>query len=126
MSELAHMALKEFDELFDHFAWYEEHREEMNGQHIDKHEWLDQLKQAFYKVCVAIFVKDPNTFRDLCDTEEFCEQIEMYGLSAYVDLVILGRHGRHLSKQYKNQGRYCGNEYLVTWRGIFTCDVQFK
>jgi len=126
MSEFAHMAVEEFDELFDHFAWYEEHHEEMNGQHIDKYEWLDQLRHAFYSVCIGIFVKDPNAFRDLCDTEEFYEQIELYGLSAYVDQVVLGRHGRYLSKQYKNQGRYCGNEYIVTWRGIFTCDVQFK
>ena len=78
------------DIVLEHFAWYEEHSEQLQSPYVDKYELLDELKKALYKECISLFIKDPDMFRELCDMPEFYEQVQLYGLTAYVNQVIHG------------------------------------
>lgn len=112
--------METIDVLLEHFAWYEENHEQMNPPHNDKFEFLSQLKKEFYKECIDLFTRDPETFRALCEEHDFCKQIEMYSLSGYVDHILHGKHGAYLSSYFKND---VGKNYKVIWRGTMTCDV---
>jgi hypothetical protein len=120
------METETIDLLLEQFAWYEQHHDDMNATYVDKYKFLGQLKTAFNKECITLFVKDPSLFHELCGMSEFREQLELYGLCAYVDQILFGKHGQFLASHYKKDTGICYNqEYTVSWRGNLTCDVTF-
>jgi len=78
--------MEKIDVLFEHFLWWEENHEQMNS--CNKYDWIDELRSAFYKECIALFMKDPEEFHALCNTEAFRDQINLYGLTKYVNAIL--------------------------------------
>jgi len=74
--------------LFEHFMWWEEHHEEMNSPYINKYDWIDELRQEFYKECISFYISDPKLFHEWYNTPEFREQIDIYRLTPYVEQII--------------------------------------
>jgi len=119
--------MENLESLFQQFLWWEEHQDKLDPYDSDNSEWIDNLKKKFEKQCAALFKADPKLFLELCRTDEFCEQIDLYGLCQIVDKVLVGTYGKYLSKNYmKDEGEitYIKKKYRVTWRGIFTCDIE--
>ena len=120
-------AMETIQPLFDHFLWWEEHQDKLDPYDSDNHDWIYNLKKQFHKECVALYTADPSGFLLLCQTEEFSEQIDLYGLCPHVDDVLVGRHGKFLTKYYNQDDgeiKYSGKKYRITWRGVFTCDMD--
>lgn len=113
--------------LFDKFLWWEEHQDKFDAYDSDNYDWICDLKKKFHKICAALHKADPSEFLMLCRTEEFCDQIDLYGLCAFVDDVLVGGHGKFLTKNFMNDEgeiKYNNKKYRVTWRGVFTCDLD--
>ena len=113
--------------LFKQFLWWEEHQDKLDPYDSDNSEWIHELKKKFEKQCKLLFKTDPQGFIALCKIEEFCDQIDLYGLCYIVDKVLIGTCGKYLTKYYMNdEGEitYIKKNYRVTWRGVFTCEIE--
>jgi len=119
--------MQHIESLFKQFLWWEEHQDKLDPYDSDNSEWIDDLKKKFEKQCTELFKADPKSFLKLCRTDEFCEQIDLYGLCQIVDKVLVGTYGKYLTKNYmKDEGEitYIKKNYRVIWRGIFTCNIE--
>jgi hypothetical protein len=80
--------MEKIDVLFEHFLWWELHHDEINSERMNKYDWIDELRREFYKECLAIHVTTPELFRQLTVTPEFKEQVDLYGLSTYIQQIL--------------------------------------
>jgi len=81
-------SMEKIEVLFEHFLWWEMHHDEINTERTNKYDWIDELKREFYKECLALYMRDPIQFRSMTESVEFREQVELYGLTAYVDRIL--------------------------------------
>lgn len=106
-----------------------------------------QLKSEFKNICQEFFNKHKNDFINLCNTSEFQTKVYEHNLHNIVDITIYGKSGDYCSVSFPDNNGYLedvyinstgicnvndmnaqlyrkGFNYIVTWRGIFTVEIE--
>ena len=89
-------------------------------------------RQRFLLLCQQF--KDSEEFKNFCATnKEFRTNVYKHNFGYEFDMIVCGRYGDDMSSSYPlasgtilSTPSQVGCDYTVSWRGIFTCDVDIK
>ena len=129
---------QQINDYFVEILWWKEnwmHTDYSESQVLD---FCDKYREDALVICTEFYDAYPEEFLLLCKEQTFRKNVYRHVLFHEIDELVYGRYAGYFVNAYPDDMGHKeaipadefdeeipAVDYVVTWRGLFTCDVDF-
>lgn len=130
--------IQQIKEIFEEMLWWKENWIHTDYSESQALELCDKYREDALLICTELYEKSPEEFILLCKEQTFRNSVYRHVLFHEIDMMVYGRCEGYFITAYPDDighkqaipadefdEEIPAVDYIVKWRGLFTCEVEF-